>query len=150
MGLTQTSNLRVKEVQFKDTIQLDSLSIFPNSFEIHCGDKKLEPSEYKLNYGSATLIMSSQCSETLQVQYRVLPMNLSATYMKRDTSVIYSKEKGFQDQFLIRNFTTNSDVFGGSNLNKSGSISRGISFGNNQDLIDSFIKMEKSCPTSVY
>lgn len=145
-GLAQTSGFHQKIVEYtEEPIFLDTLSIYPNSFKIKCGTNELSRDEYTLDAASARLILKSKCSDRLRVEYRTLPMNLSATIMKRDTNMIYSKEKGFRDRFLIRNFTTTNDVFGGASLNKSGSISRGVSFGNNQDLgVNSTLNLELS------
>ena len=53
--------------------------------------------------------------------------------------MIYSEQKDNYNLFKIENSYSVQDVFGGSQLNKNGSISRGVSFGNNQDLgINSF------------
>tara|TARA_R110002072_G_scaffold302650_1_gene487074 strand:- start:2103 stop:5537 length:3435 start_codon:yes stop_codon:yes gene_type:complete len=141
----QNSSLREKVIVASDTIQLDSLSIYPNSFELRCDGKLIARDEYKLDYASSKLILKKDCGGELTTKYRVLPMNLAQIYQKRDTSVMFSKEKGFQDRFMIAAVGQTTDVFGGSSLRKSGSISRGISFGNNQDLgVNSSLNLELS------
>jgi hypothetical protein len=145
-GMAQYSSLREKMLEAQaDTIQLDSLSIFPNSFELRCGESLLSNEFYTLDYAAARLILLQACEGEMHVRYRVLPMNLSQTWSARDTSLIYSREKGFQERFMITSYATNEDAFGGNSLNKSGSISRGITFGNNQDLgVNSSLNLELS------
>lgn len=144
-GKAQYSGLRSVTVAHADTIQLDSLSIYPNSFEIRCGDKVFSDENYQLNYAESQMILFSQCSDSLEITYRVLPFDLSAPLYARDTSVIYTKSKGMRERFLITSTETNADIFGGAGLNKQGSISRGISFGNNQDLgVNSSLNLELS------
>lgn len=140
----QSSNLRVKEIDgTQDTLQLDTLSIYPNSFELYCGDERMEFGDFRLNYAKSELILVKKCSDQLRVRYRVLPMDLSKTYQVRDTSRIYNREKGERENFLISTSSQTQDVFGGTSLKKSGSISRGISFGNNQDLgVNSSLNLE--------
>lgn len=128
----------------EDIIYLDSLSIYPNSFKAKCGEKTLKFGEYNLDYAASTLQLYIDC-DVIEVEYRVLPMDLSQVYAKRDTSIIYTQEKGIRERFLIGTSNTNADVFGGVGLNKSGSISRGITFGNNQDLgVNSSLNLELS------
>lgn len=141
----QTSTFRSKDLSSTDTVRLDTLSIHPNSFKLFCDGLELGRETYVLNYAKAELIISQPCSGKLSCEYRVLPMNLAERIQARDTSLLYSKEKGFRDRFLISSFATNEDVFGGNSLNKSGSISRGITFGNNQDLgVNSSLNLELS------
>ncbi len=145
-GIAQESNLRSKTIKVhSDTIQLDTLSIYPNSFKLTCNGNSLSAEEYKLDYAASELILFNKCTGELKTEYRVLPMDLSKIYAKRDTSIIYSKNKGFRDRFLISNATSTTDLFGGAGLNKSGSISRGVSFGNNQDFgVNSSLNLELS------
>lgn len=145
MGWSQYSSLRQKTVASADTIKLDSLSIYPNSFSIQCGDELLSSESYVLDYAGSSLILNKQCSDSLQVSYRVLPMDLSKTYSVRDTNLIYTREKGMRENFLITTPSITTDVFGGSGLSKEGSISRGITFGNNQNLgVNSTLNLELS------
>lgn len=145
IGYSQYSNIRAKTIEFSDTVRLDSLSIYPNSFELRCDGNLIPKESYKLDFARSILFLNSDCSGELTTKYRVLPMDLSKKYQTRDTSSIYSKEKGFQNRFLFTNNISNADVFGGSSLHKSGSISRGISFGNNQDLgVNSSLNLELS------
>ncbi|MBL4861423.1 MAG: hypothetical protein JKY09_00185, partial [Crocinitomicaceae bacterium] len=146
VGSTQETNLRVKKIAATDAmLDLDSLSIYPNSFELKCGSQVLSREDYQLNFAAAKLKVSYRCSDSLSVRYRVLPMDLSKVYAKRDTSAIFTNNKGDRDKFLITSYNTQTDIFGGSGLNKSGSISRGISFGNNQDLgVNSTLNLELS------
>ncbi|MFT5859240.1 MAG: hypothetical protein ACI865_001340 [Flavobacteriaceae bacterium] len=145
MAWSQHSSLRQKTLASADTLYLDTFSIYPNSFLIKCGDEALSKERYTLNYASAVLILSERCADSINLEYRVLPMDLSQVYAKRDTSIIYSRDKGMRDRFLIGTPSITRDLFGGPGLNKEGSISRGISFGNNQDLgVNSTLNLELS------
>ena len=142
----QVSNLRQKTISGNvGTTLLDSLSIFPNSFQVYCGIHPLSPENYELQYAHARLIIKSPCEDSLRLIYRVLPMNLGKVFYKRDTSVFFSEEKGMRDQFLVTTNYTVEDAFGGSSLTKKGSISRGVTFGNNQDFgVNSSLNLELS------
>jgi len=117
-----------------DTIVLDSLSIYPQSFELFCGDKKVKPVDYFLDGAKSLLVLKTSCLDSFTVRYRVFPYNLSAKYQKRDTSILYRNVKQPKEQFLYSSELKLEDVFGGSGLEKNGGISRGISFGNSQDM----------------
>ena len=83
----QTSTLRKKSISTgSETIQLDSLSIYPNSFKLFCNDVLLGTDSYELNYSKSSLRILKQCEGQLTAEYRVLPMNLSKVYGARDTS----------------------------------------------------------------
>ncbi len=140
----QSSNLRSKKFDYQESlIKLDTLSIYPASFELYCGETQLTKEDYYLNTSTSELKLFSNCGNELKAVYRVLPMDLSKKYQLRDTSSIFTFEKGNREQFLISSTTQTQDVFGSSSLKKSGSISRGISFGNNQDLgVNSSLNLE--------
>ncbi len=126
-------------------IRVDTLSIYPNSFYALCNKDTLSRSDYILNFASSELLILKSCSDSLILHYNVLPIDLSKSYQRRDTSVLFSEVKGDRENFLITENYNLDDVFGGSELNKSGSISRGISFGNNQDLgVNSSLNLELS------
>jgi hypothetical protein len=119
--------------------------VSPNSLKVFCGSEKLPNSAYFFNTSTGKLALNEKCIGSLTITYRVLPLRIESIYQKRDTSFLYVEYKGDRDKFLIKNIPTNSDVFGGSGLNKSGSISRGITFGNNQNLgVNSSLNLELS------
>ena len=117
-----------------DTILLDSLSIVPNSFTVFNKKKVVNDSLYELNFSEATLYWKGDKPIVLQLEYLTFSFNLSKTYSKKDTNLI-------QPYFRYKNpFRSESkqkseqDLIGINTLNKSGSISRAITFGNQQDL----------------
>ena len=144
MVFSQESNRRTRTISVnRDTLTLDTLTIYPNSFQVFCGDLKLSRNDYHLNYAKSKFVFTGNCGDSIRLVYRVLPLNLSKVYGARDTSIIYSSSKGSFDQFLITEREVNEDFFGGSGLSKSGSISRGITFGNSQNLaVNSSLNLE--------
>ncbi len=131
----QESNLRIKKVPYgMGIITLDSLSIVPGSVRVSCGTMRLSDAEYQVDLGRATLTVPTKCADSLFVSYRVLPYQLNQPFQKRDTTLVYNERKGDRDKFKIQPTSEDLDLFGGTGLTKSGSISRGIAFGNQQDL----------------
>jgi len=145
-GFSQESNQRTLTIALtSDTIQLDSLTIYPNSFNVTCGSVQLSRNEYELDYARGKLLLFSQCSDSVVIRYRVIPIRLSKIYGDKDSSLIYNKFKGDRDKYLITTSDTQQDIFGGSAITKTGSISRGIAFGNNQNLaVNSSLNLELS------
>ena len=129
----------------KEQVRLDTLSIYPNSLVVVQGIEVLKKEQYIFDFATGFFQLKSPIYDTLTFKYQVFPFDLSKTYKKRDTTLIYNQNKGNQDLFKIENKLSVNDVFGGTELNKNGSISRGVSFGNNQDLgINSSLNLELS------
>jgi len=132
---TQVSNVRERVFYLTtNSILLDTLTIYPQSLELFCGTKKLDSTNYFLDVAQSLLTLKTFCSDTLIVKYRVFPYNLSTKYQKRDTSILYQNVQQPKESFLYSSELKVEDVFGGRGLDKTGSISRGISFGNSQDM----------------
>ena len=62
-----------------------------------------------------------------------------------DSTVLFKRGIDEREKFQIITSYSVNDVFGGQELNKNGSVSRGVSFGNSQDLgINSALNLELS------
>ncbi len=142
----QYSNLRSKIVPYStDTIKLDTFSIFPNSVVVSCGNDILTKEAYSIETSGALFYMNVSCSDSIHIQYRVMPFDFSAILKVRDSSLIYRQANSNVNKFLLSSSLSLEDAFGGGEIEKKGSISRGISFGNNQNLaMNSTLNLELS------
>lgn len=142
----QGNTARIKTVPGNTkTVDLDTLSIYPNSLKVSCGSQVLSLEDYEVDFAKAELIILRSCGEELTITYRVLPIRFDQTYQKRDTSQIFTINKGDRENFLIQPGIEDIELMGMNGLRKSGSISRGISFGNRQDLsVNSSLNLELS------
>ena len=131
------SNWQQQELLIEsDTIVLDTLSIIPNSEVLKGkGETYLSSSQYKILYAKAKLIVSKELvGQQITISYRVFPYFFEKEYYHKSTSQIEQSDLGQFDYFTIKDNPNQRDMFSVSGLNKNGSISRGINFGNNQDL----------------
>jgi hypothetical protein len=142
----QVSSFRQKRIPSGiQEIQFDTLSVYPSSFEIYCSDIQLDFSEYELDFARATIKLKNTSCDTLLLFYRVFNFSIAQPFQKRNESVIFNGVENEREKFLISQSYTLDDVFGGAEISKQGSISRGVSFGNNQDLgINSSLNLELS------
>lgn len=118
-----------------DSIFLDSNIVAFNTLFIEQGNELVSTEYYDYNASSKFLRWFGELPAEIHVNYRYLKINLDQIYFKRDPESI---ESNLENPDQIFSWTAkddkNDDIFGFSSLNKSGSISRGISFGNSQDL----------------
>ena len=143
---TQENAYRQKTITASgNIIQLDSLSIAPNSIIVRCGGEIILPYNYLIDYAKGTFQLFQSCSDEVTVSYRVLPFSFAKSYQLRDTNIIYTQNKGDREKYLITPGVEPLDLMGANGLRKSGSISRGITFGNRQDLsVNSSLNLELS------
>lgn len=126
-------------------LKFDTLSIFPGTFQLSTKSGLVPKEAYKIDFSRAYIQLINPIKDSCTLIYEVLPFDFSQKKSLRDTSVLYETFKGDREKFLIENTYSVNDVFGGTELNKNGSISRGVSFGNNQDLgINSSLNLELS------
>jgi len=131
----QLSSLRTKKTPFSaKSIQFDTLSVLPNSLVVRCGEQLILPQNYTVDYAKAQLLIHQKCADSLTITYRVLPVSFARKFQLRDTTQLYRVNKGNRDLFLIAPTVDPIELMATNGLKKSGSIARGISFGNKQDL----------------
>lgn len=132
------SNFRTKKIILsKDTTQLDTLSIIPGTFSLKDSSGVIiDSSKYKVDYVNARLIILPSLGGVGGgfVSYKVFPYLFSQKYQHKDVSKIQNNQYG-EPYVYTYDKKNDVDFFKTEGLSKSGSISRGISFGNNQDVV---------------
>jgi hypothetical protein len=122
-----------------DSFLLDSCLILPNSATLWLDSTLLSNAFFTITPNgyfkwNDSLKQSRPLQKALMIQYRVLPFNLFKNYNHKPTSLI-NKGSSFTNNPFSYNASENSvDLFKFDGLQKNGSISRGISFGNAQDV----------------
>ncbi|HXB40428.1 MAG TPA: hypothetical protein VNZ49_07785 [Bacteroidia bacterium] len=137
--------LRTKKIiPQSDTLQLDSLSLVPGSLSVFNGQNKLDSSFYKIYFTKNAVILNHKLLfaqninlDTLTFFYKVFPLDFSKEVYHKDIKQLQKDLSIPKNPFTIK-YNTNSNsqnFFASDGLTKNGSISRGISFGNNQDVV---------------
>ncbi|QSE97099.1 hypothetical protein [Fulvivirga lutea] len=127
----QMSNERCKWINvFNQPIELDSLSVVPGSIVVTDQDVKIS---HNISDGTIELTQTDTSKDSVQLCYKVYPFPLHQEFYNRNLSV-YDSNAYFKDP--VKNATTfkQEELFKTEGLYKSGSITRGVSFGNNQDV----------------
>ncbi len=122
-----------------DTIQFDTLSVQANSFYLTDSTGKIiSPDEYDMLFAGARLVLSDRLTDyfsELYAYYRVYPYDFSETISHKDMDRLEPDDKGIYNPFMYQAGSEKEDYFSFGGLQKSGSISRGVSFGNKQDVV---------------
>lgn len=140
----QVSSFVVKRMAVSDTLVLDSLSIMKSTFEVY--DSKGQPiSNFRLDDKNALLFLSDSLKvDSIEVRYRHFPFRLPSTIAHKDTSLLLPEGGGRLTVYRpddLSNFQNWDD----NSIQKSGSISRGIAFGNTQNLsVNSSLNLQMS------
>jgi len=122
-----------------DTIKLDTLSIVPGSVLLFDENNTLIPdSLYDIDHPASLLILKTGAKDRIskvKISYRVMPFDLSEKYFHKDISNIMPSSGELTDPYKYTYSKSDyDDFFGRDKIDRRGSISRGITFGNNQDL----------------
>ncbi len=131
-----STNQRVKKITSSHTvISLDSLSIVPQSFTVRYNENvSADTSLYQVDFAKATFLWKGAEGVSLELRYKVFPILFSKTYQHKDIKRLEQSVISGSDSYVYKPQTVENTLFSMKGLNKSGSISRGIMFGNNQNL----------------
>jgi hypothetical protein len=133
------SNYRTVKVSVKDTIVIDSVSINPARFEIRDSNYTvIDTSSYRVDFEKGIVYLSQELKDiqdSLIVNYLKYPAFLTKKYSLLDKNII-SESTGAMDRLYSLQQSTRENTFiPFDGLNTSGSISRGITIGNNQNAV---------------
>jgi hypothetical protein len=121
-----------------DTIQIDTLSIVPGTVQVRLLPEKLilkDSIDYTIDYASAHLYLKKSFPYTsIDITYEVFPFLLTQEKSHKDQGTMTSDPATRVNPFTYNPKTKSEDPFAMGGLNKSGSLSRGISFGNTRDV----------------
>ncbi len=130
------SNLRQVVLQPSDSLSWsDSLTIVPGSLMVSdTSGKRLPPSAVRVQDARITFDSTLRDAGPLSVTYRVLPYRLGQAYQHLDTSLARPLEDGVIG-IAYNPYEQDEQLLDFRGLNYNGNFTRGISFGNNQDLV---------------
>lgn len=138
LSAQQYNNLRQKKIFIlSDTTKIDSLSIVPGSLVLKDSlGNLLDTNSYQIDLVKGLLIAKkSNFITSVYVNYRVFPVLFTKKYAHKEKTLIEPDHSGNYNPYNYVYKNPNNDIFRTDGLNKTGSISRGLSFGNSQDVI---------------
>lgn len=134
---SQNSNYRTKKIIVKDSIQIDSVSINPSTFSLRQKDNTIiDTSYYKVDFAKALLTFKKPIeTDSLIVYYLKYPNYLTKTYQQLDDNIIAEDSNNNQTLYKLKQPNTSKNFIPFDGLTTSGSISRGVTVGNNQNSV---------------
>lgn len=122
----------------QDSILLDTAVIFRGSALISDGEKVYtENKDYKIDYLHSLLIPYAIPRNTLlHAEYKVMQLQLAKPYRHKDRNMIQQEFRQTKNPFLYTPGNSGDGaLFRSDGLKMNGSLSRGLAFGNNQNVV---------------
>ena len=132
-----SSLYRIKKVAVKDSIQIDSVSINPSSFSIsNLNNEPISPSLYTIDFENALLrFQKTVNTDSIKVAYLSYPPFITKTYQELDERIIVNSTGNLQKLYKLSQPSSKRVVVPFDGFASSGSISRGVTIGNNQNSV---------------
>ncbi|MEM7104090.1 MAG: hypothetical protein AAF502_13215 [Bacteroidota bacterium] len=132
------SNWRVKTFNpVSDTLLLDSLTVIPETVKLKdLSNAEFLPTSYYFISGNQLIwTTKTNLPNGVEASFRVFPYDLTANVNKKDTAWIGVEDFNDYIPYQYNPYQSGPEILEADGLTYSGSFARGISFGNNQDLV---------------
>jgi len=132
-----TSNYRIKKVAIADTIVVDSVSINSSKFILKRRDKTvIDSTLYSIDYTNSILTFKQPIeSDSITIEYLRYPDFLTKKYAQLDTDIIVQNTDNTNKLYKLSQSRKTRVFTPFDGLTTSGSISRGVTVGNNQNSV---------------
>ena len=128
---------REKRIAVQDSILIDSVSLNPSKFSIsNLKNELIPPSSYTIDFEKALLTFHNTLqTDSIKIVYLSYPRFLTKTYQELDESIIVNSTGNLQKLYQLSQPSLKQQVLPFDGLASSGSISRGVTIGNNQNSV---------------
>ena len=138
----QMSNLRIKYISTRqDSVILDSVSIVPGSLYLLSSEGVADTSAYSIDAVQSLLKWKKNSTaylalhhDSLEAHYRTFSFSFAESVSHKDASLLSKPGASGMNQYVYNPSESQPSFFKYEGLQKAGSISRGVTFGNNQDV----------------
>ncbi len=132
-----TSNYRTKKMAVKALIEIDSVSINSSQFSLKTKDGIiLDSSYYSIDFSKALLTFKKQvATDSVIIDYLRYPNFVTRKYFQLDEKIIVDNTDNMQQLYRLQQSTLNKNFTPFDGLTTSGSISRGVTIGSNQNSV---------------
>ena len=146
-GQESGAKYRSKKVAVRDSISVDNVGLNPSKLRIEdLQGNTIDPLLYSVDYPNALVFPSEMLlakNDSLRIDYLVFPEFLTKEYFEFDQAIIVESTGSIEKLYTLDQSSNESLFTPFNGLNTSGSISRGITIGNNQNaVIDSQLDLQ--------
>ncbi|AXT18410.1 hypothetical protein D7030_07845 [Flavobacteriaceae bacterium AU392] len=133
----KSSNFKTKKVAVRDSIRIDSVSINSTSFSMkNKNGVIIDSSFYKIDFSKALLTFKKSIqTDTIIIEYLRFPNFLTKTYKQLDSNIIVKNTGNLNKLYKLSQSNTTRTFIPFDGLTASGSISRGVTIGSNQNSV---------------
>jgi hypothetical protein len=134
---TVSKDFRMKTLFIeKDSVQLDSVAINPDKFNVFNSLLKVIPSsEYRVDFSNALLKINSKKYSEITVKYFRIPDFITKVYTPFDEKFIIASSTNTDKLYSLTTNKKGSEIKLFDGLQTNGYITRGITSGNNQNAV---------------
>lgn len=132
-----TSNYRTKKVAVRDSIKIDTVSINTSSFKLRRKDNTIiDSSYYRVDFSKALLTLKKPIEvDSIVIDYLRYPDFITRKYFQLDERIIVENTDNLQRLYKLNQSNVQRTFLPFDGLSTSGSISRGVTIGNNQNSV---------------
>ncbi|SDB64161.1 hypothetical protein SAMN03097699_2923 [Flavobacteriaceae bacterium MAR_2010_188] len=136
-GQQPSSNERKVKVALADTIVIDSVSINPARFLVRdTNGIELDSTQYQVDFAKSKIFFSGNIeTDSIVIEYLRYPEFLTKSYSLLDENIIVKNTDAVNRLYNLSQPTITNSFTPFDGLTTSGSISRGVTIGNNQNSV---------------
>ncbi|HLT08086.1 MAG TPA: hypothetical protein VK014_11195 [Cyclobacteriaceae bacterium] len=114
---------------------VDSLTVIEESIQVTDCDQQVYGFSFNINSNALQVEVKPELVDSIRVCYSTYPFSLHQVHAKRTLLADYDSMALFKERTSAsETFNFKEELFPSTNLHKSGSLTRGISFGNTQNV----------------